>query len=104
MTRREVVALDQLHDERPGAARPFEAVNVRDVGMVQRRQDLRFAFESRQPLGVVGKGGREHLDGDVAIEPGIARAIDLAHPSLAQFGGDLIGAEAGAGCEGHGCG
>ena len=49
---------DQLHDQEwPGLAL-FEAVNVRDVWMVQRREDLRFATEPGQAIGVGGDRGR----------------------------------------------
>ena len=81
----EVVAFDELHDQRANAARVLEAVDVRDVGMVQRREDLRFAFETGEPIGVVGEGGGQDLDRDVAIELRIARAIDLAHAAGAKL-------------------
>ena len=32
-----------------------EAVDLRDVRMIQRGQHLRFTFEPRQPLGIVGR-------------------------------------------------
>ncbi len=48
---RQRLALHQLQDERSRAARFLEAVDVRDVRMVERRQDLRLALEARQPLG-----------------------------------------------------
>ena len=38
---------------------------------------------------------------DVAIELGVARAIDLAHAAFADLGGDFVDAEAGAGGEGQ---
>ena len=53
---REVVAFDEFHDQRAHAAQVLEAVDVRDIGMVQRREDLRFAFEASESIGVVGKG------------------------------------------------
>jgi len=46
--------------------------------MVQRREDLRFAFEPRQPIGIVREGRRQNLDRDVAIELGVASSVDLA--------------------------
>ena len=46
---REVLALDQFHDETRDAAFG-DAVDLRDVGMVQRREHLRLAREARQPL------------------------------------------------------
>ena len=37
------MALDQFHDERRSARRLFDAMDVRDVGMIERRQDVRLA-------------------------------------------------------------
>ena len=39
----------------------------------------------------------QDLDGDVAIEPRVAGAIDLAHAACPQGGEDLVRAEADAG-------
>ena len=58
--------------------RLFKAVDVRDVRMVQRREGLGFALESRDALGISGEQLRQDLDRDVAIEPRVARTIDLA--------------------------
>ena len=49
-------AFDQLHHEGADAVRLFEAIDLRDVGMVQRGERLRLALKARQPLGVVSKG------------------------------------------------
>jgi hypothetical protein len=35
--------------------RILEAVDVRDVGMIERREDLRFALEPREAIGITGK-------------------------------------------------
>ena len=96
-----VGAFDQLHDERADAARILEAVNLRDVRMIERREHLRLAAEAREALGIVGNGGEQDLDRDLAIQLRIARAIHLAHAAGAQQGDDLVRAEAGAGAEGH---
>ena len=37
---------DELHDESVGRAAGLEAVDLGDVGVVQLREELRFAFES----------------------------------------------------------
>jgi hypothetical protein len=102
----EVLALDEFHDERamtmPGVGRAIlEAIDLRDVRVVQRGQGLRFALEAHQPIRIEGKGIREDLQCDVAPELGIARPIDLAHSAFAQFGHHLIWAEALAN---HACG
>ena len=84
------------------AVRLFEAVNLRDVGMVQRRERLRFALEACQPVGVAGKGVGQDLDarpGDPSLVS--RRAIDLAHAALADLGGDFVRAEPSASCQGH---
>ena len=65
--------------------------------MVEGAGGPRLQLESAQPVGVGGDVLRQHLDRDVAPEPGVARAIDLAHPSRPEGGDDLVGADAGAG-------
>jgi hypothetical protein len=67
-----------------------------------RRQCLGFALEACQPLGIVRKGVRQHLDRDLAPEARIRGAIDLPHATHADLGGDLIRAETGARSQRHG--
>jgi hypothetical protein len=55
---RQIVALDQFHHQRANAARFFEAVNVRDIRMVQGGERLCFAGEPGQSVGVACKGVR----------------------------------------------
>ena len=43
---------DQLEDEGVHAVGFFEAVDRADVGMVQRREHLRFALEAREAIGI----------------------------------------------------
>ena len=52
--------------------------------MVERREDLRFALEPREPIGIAGEGVGQDLQRDVAIELRVARAIDLPHPAGAD--------------------
>jgi hypothetical protein len=49
---RERGAFDQFEDEGVDAIRLFEPVDARDVGVVQRREELRFSLESGEALGV----------------------------------------------------
>ncbi len=58
----------------------------------------RITLEARQALGVVREGFRQDLDRDISVLLGIARPIHLAHAALADLGGDLIDADACAGC------
>ncbi len=51
-----------------------------------------------------GEGLRQDLQRDIAIELGVARAIDLAHAPFAEQGHDFVRADASAGGERHGSG
>ena len=78
-----------------------ESVDGADVRMIQRRRAPRLAFEAREAIGIGREELGQHLDRDVASEPRIARAIDLAHPACAERAGDLVRAEPGARPEWH---
>ena len=71
----------------------FQSVNRADVGMVERRQQARFAREARPALGIGGEVRRQDLDRDVTPELGVACAIDLAHAAGAERGDDRVRAE-----------
>ena len=51
----------------------------------------------REPVGVGGERRGQHLDRDLAAEPRVARAVDLAHPAGAERRDDLVGPQASAG-------
>jgi hypothetical protein len=109
--RGQVVALDEFHHERSyvvsGFSRTFnsrtflEAVDGGNVGMVQRRQRLRFPREPRETLGVVREQRRQDFDRDVTIQLRVAGAIHLAHPAFTNLRGHFVRAEARAGVEAH---
>ena len=84
--------VDQLHDQCMGRARVLKTVEVRDVRMVQRGEDLRFAAEAHEPIGIRREGVGQNLQRDDAIELGVAGAVDLAHPARANGGDDFVGA------------
>ena len=94
-------SFNQLQNQRPRVARLLQAVDRADVGMIERRQHLRFALESGQTFGVAGKGVWEHLDRHLPVKARVSGSIDLAHAAFADLGGDFIDAEASAGLEGH---
>ena len=72
--------------------------------MIQRRERSRFALEAR--AGVRRRGGivRQDFQRDVALQFGVAGAIDLAHAAGAERRTDLIWTETSARGEGHGPG
>ena len=94
-------ALDQFQNQRPDALSLLQPVDGADVGMVQRGEHLGLPLEARQPAGVLRERLGQYLEGHVPVELRVASLIDLAHPTFADFGGDLIRAERGAGFEWH---
>ena len=91
---REIVALDELHHQRGDVVGLLQPVDRADVGMVERGEHPRFAFEAGQPIGIVLERTRQDFDRDLAPQPRIARAVDLAHPPDAQQPLDLEDANA----------
>ena len=59
-------------------------VHRKNVGMVQSRCGSRFNFEAVQAAGVGGDGLGQDLDRDLSFQPGVTRAIHLAHSAHAQ--------------------
>jgi hypothetical protein len=79
----------------------FEPVDVRDVGVIERRERLGFAFEPGEALGVVRERFGQDLERRVTRELRIARAIDFAHPAFADFGEDFVHADPSMRRQGH---
>jgi hypothetical protein len=100
----QILAFDEFHDQGARAPRLLDAVDGRDVRMIQRRQRFRFALKAREPVRVLCKDLRKDLDRDVAAQPRVGRAIDLAHAAGANRGDDFIRTEASTGGERHGLG
>ena len=94
---RQIFSLDELHDDGAHVTRFLEAVDVSDVGMVQRGEHLGLAGESRKPVGIAGERVWQDLQRDIAIEPRVAGPKHLAHPAYADRREDLVAAESSAG-------
>lgn len=73
----------------------LDAVNLRDVRVIKRRQRLRFARESRQALHIGGEQVRQHLDRGFAVQFCVAVAIDLAHAAGAEWSHNFVRAQQG---------
>src|SRR6202022_2746251 len=71
------------------------------VRMRERRRGPGLALESGERLLVAGQLGRKDLDGDLAAELRVTRAVHLAHAAGAERRGDLVGSEACAGSKSH---
>ena len=97
----QILAFDEFEDKRRYASGLFNPVNVRDVRMIKRGEDLRFAAEARETVGIVGDGRPQDFDCDVAIQLRVASTVDLAHSARANGGKDLVWAKARAGGKGQ---
>ena len=98
----ERLAGDELEDEEAQGVDLLEAVDRRDVRVIQGREDVRLAGEAREAVRVRGERVGKDLDRDVALKPRVAGPPDLAHPSGAQARQDLERSETGTRLEGHG--
>ena len=97
----ESFTLEIFHDDVANAVLFADVVELADVGMIQGRDGAGFAFEACVRFGFFGEMFGENLDGDGAVEAGVARAVDFAHAACAEAGLNFVGAELGAGSERH---
>ena len=102
--RRQRLALDQLEHEVIGVVLATDVVQRADVRVVEARDRFRLALEAGAECGIGGEGLGQHLDRDLAAEPGIAGAPHFTHAAGPKGSDDFVGAEAGSGGEGHGWG
>jgi hypothetical protein len=77
-------AVDELQRQKLLAIHFIESVDSGDLGMTERREDLCFTLESREALGIERESVGKNLERDIAIQPGIAAAIHLAHATRAD--------------------
>jgi hypothetical protein len=85
------LTLEALHHEEMDTVLIAGVVERTDVGVIQTRCSPGFAFESLPQFRVRRQMIGQNLDGDAAIEPGVAGAVHLAHPTSAERLNDLIG-------------
>ena len=78
-----------------------DVVQRADVRVVQARDRPGFAIKPFPALGIIGHTMRQDLDRDDAIQPRVARAIDLAHAAGAEGGLNFVWAEVRARLNGH---
>jgi hypothetical protein len=97
----ERVSFDELHDEKVALVGLLHSVQGRNVGVIERRERFRFTLEAEQALAIGGESLEDHLDGDIAAEPGVMGSEDLAHAPCAEPRQDSVRAEICAGSEGH---
>ena len=65
--------------------------------VVQAGDGLGFPLQPLAEIGIVGDMRQDRLDGDAAVEPGVAGLVDFTHAASAEGGLDLVGAKRSAG-------
>jgi hypothetical protein len=85
---------DQLHRKRRAAIAAVDAVDLRDVLVIERGQHFGLSLKSCQTASVANKGRGEHLQSDIAFQVEISGAVDLAHAARADEADDFVRPEA----------
>ncbi len=89
----ERLPLEELGDEVGDPVVAPDVEDGEDVRVVEPPDRLHLDLEPANPVGVGGPGPREDLDGDVAAEPGVPGAPDLAHSPRADARHHFVGTE-----------
>src|SRR6476620_9938512 len=76
-------------------------MNVTDVRMIQRGEQLGLAGEPREPFSVVRERFGKHFKRDLPMEFRVARPIDLAHAARTERGEHFIRTNFGSWPEWH---
>ena len=98
---RSVSTLEELRDDVGRAPSRPDVEHGDDVGVIQGGGRPGFLLEPLQAVDVAGHVGAQHLDGDVALQACVVRAIDLAHAAGAHRSENLVRPETGASVEGQ---
>ena len=96
-------AVDKFQHQILNSVLIADIVQRADVWMIQRRDRLRFALKAATRVGIGRDVGRKDLDRHGAIEPRVARLVDLPHPARPDRRDDLVRPQAGTGGDGHFC-
>ncbi len=103
-------ALDELEHQRMRRTGPrriggrdvFEAIDVTDVLVIERREHLRLAPEPGKPVRIGCPCVRQDFQRDVAIEFRVPGAVDLTHAARAEGGDDFVRTKPGSWAKRHG--
>lgn len=82
--------MNELHHQEARVATHLEAVESRDVGMIQGGEKAGLPLETRQKLLAVGQRARQNFDRYLPAERGITGPIHLTHAPLAEKRQDLV--------------
>src|SRR5262249_56794518 len=79
----------------------FDAIDVSDIGMVERSQHLRLTLKTNHAAGIASERFGKHLQRHIALQLHVTRTIDLTHAAGADRRGDFIRAEMGSDADGQ---
>ena len=91
------LAFEERHGEKGLAVGLVDLVDGANVLMIEARRGRGFPDEAGLVLGVVGGVRRQELEGDGTFELGVLSLVNDTHPALAEFLGDLVVGDGGAG-------
>jgi hypothetical protein len=97
----ESFTLQQFGNQEVGAVLVAHVEDGKQIVMVQRAENSRFLLKALQTIGIGGKGRGKEFQGDTSIKARVARAVNLTHAACTEWRLNFIGAEFGAGGEGH---
>jgi hypothetical protein len=92
-----------FHHQSAARAGFFDAVYLRDIRMIRRPQDLRFALKASQSLGILYERRGKNFDRYFPIQLGVLGAINLTHPAFTDRRKDFVRAEFIAWLKRHRC-
>jgi hypothetical protein len=81
-----------------------EPVNLRDVRVIERREEASFTLETGKAVRIGCEVGWEDLERDVPLESRVARPIHFAHAASANGRRDLVLTDARSRVSGTTCG
>jgi len=94
-------AFDVLHRDVADASGITDFVDGGDVGMGKRGGRARLVREAPPPISIELEFGREDLQGDPPVEPGVGGEEHFAHAAGPDCRHDFVEPESGAAGEGH---
>src|SRR5262249_20514961 len=71
----------------------FDAVDVSNIGVIERSQHLSLTLKAKHAAGIADERFGQHLQRHVTLQLRVARAVHHTHTTGADGRGDLIGAE-----------
>src|SRR6516162_4727296 len=97
----EVLAVDEFEHEELRAVGFIETVDRTNVRVIEGGEDVCFATEAGDTLGIAREARGQDLQRDVTSELDIFRAIHLPHAACTEGRDDFIDTEPSAGTKGH---